>query len=315
MAQWNASYQRQFAKDWLASLSYLGNKTTHVWLASDLNHTVYIPGTCGSGPCSTTGNTNQRRLLYLARPQDGQYFSGLFSTDDGGNANYNGLLTSVQHRFTSNFTLLANYTYSHCLNYGDINGNIGTGYYQNDYTRSPEYASCAYNITHMFNVTGVVTSPAPGKTFAARVLGNWKLAPLLRATTGMPINITSGKDNSLSAIGRDRPNQVLADPYPATQTPTLWINPTAFVQNPTGTFGTLGRNAVRGPGSLRVDTALSREFVIQERFRLEARGEAFNVINHANFSAPNTNLSSSSFGRITAAADPRILQFALKLRL
>jgi hypothetical protein len=62
-----------------------------------------------------------------------------------------------------------------------------------------------------------------------------------------------------------------------------------------------------------VDAALSREFAMTERLRMEARAEGFNVINHANFSAPNTNLSSSSFGRITSAGDPRILQFALKL--
>jgi hypothetical protein len=312
-AQWNVSYQRQFAKDWMASVSYLGNKTTHVWLAADLNHATYIPGNCGSVPCSTTGNTNQRRLLYLARPQDGQYFSGLFSTDDGGNANYNGILTSVQHRFSGGFTLLANYTWSHCLSYGDINGNIGTGYYQDDIHRAPEYGSCAYDIRHMVNVTGVAVSPVTGKTLAGRLLGNWKFAPLIRATTGMALTVTSGKDNSLTAIGRDRPNQVLVSPYPATQTPVEWINPAAFVPNSIGTFGDLGRNSLRAPGMLRVDAALSREFAITERMRLEARGEGFNVINHANFSAPNTNLSSSSFGRITSASDPRILQFALKL--
>jgi hypothetical protein len=165
----------------------------------------------------------------------------------------------------------------------------------------------------MFNITGVAVSPVRGKTLAAQLLGNWKIAPLIRATTGIPLNVTVGKDNSLTAIGRDRPNQVLADPYPASQTPSQWINPAAFLPNATGTFGALGRNALRAPGSLRVDVALSREFPLREKFRLEARAEGFNVINHANFSAPSANLSSASFGRITSAGDPRILQFALKL--
>ncbi len=313
MAQWNVSYQRQFAGDWLASVSYLGNKTTHVWLATDLNYATYIPGTCGSGPCSTTGNTNQRRVLYLARPQDGRYFTGLFSTDDGANANYNGLLASVQHRFSRGFTLLANYTWSHCLNYGDPNGNIATGYYQDDRTRAPNYGNCAWDLRHMFNASMVVLSPVKGNTWAGRILGNWRLAPLVRRTTGMAINVTSGRDNSLTAVGRDRPNPVLANLYPATRTPAQWISPAAFVPNPTGTFGALGRNALRAPGALRVDAALSREFPVKERLRLEARGEGFNVINHANFNAPSTNLSSANFGRITSAGDPRILQFALKL--
>src|SRR5207253_2671368 len=186
------------------------------------------------------------------------------------------------------------------------NGNIGVGYYQDDLRRYPDYASCAYDIRHMVNVTGVAESPVKGNTLAARLLGNWKLAPLIRATTGIPINVTVGRDNSLTAIGRDRPNQVLADPYPASQSPAQWINPAAFVPNATGTFGGLGRNALRAPGSLRVDVALSREFRMLERFRLEARAEGFNVINHANYNAPSTNLSSANFGRITSAGDPRI---------
>ena len=313
MAQWNISYQRQFAKEWLASVSYLGNKTTHVWLESDLNPVVYIPGTCGSGQCSTTGNSDQRRVLYRLRPQDGQYFTQIRSTDDGGNANYNGMLASVQHRFSHGFTLLANYTWSHCLNYGDPNGNLGNGVYQDDLTRKPEYGSCGWDITHMFNTSVVVLSPVRGSGWAGRLLGSWKLAPLVRATTGMPINVTSGRDNSLRAVGKDRPNQVLEDPYPDTRSPSQWIIPTAFVPNPTGTFGTLGRNALRAPGALRVDAAFSREFPITERLRLEARGEGFNVINHANFNAPSTTLSSANFGRITSAGEPRILQFALKL--
>ena len=312
-SQWNVSYQRQFGQDWLASVSYLGNKSTHVWLGTDLNHTIYIPGTCGSTACSTIANENQRRVLYLANPAQGQYFATLISNEYDGNANYNGLLASMQHRFSHSFTVLMNYTLSHCLNYADINGNIVAGYYQNPVNRQAEYASCAYDIRDMFNMTGVAVSPVRGNTLAGRVLGNWRLAPLIRATSGMPINVLSGRDNSLTGENLDRPNQVLPDPYPATQTPSHWINPAAFVQNPTGTFGTIGRNALRSPGTLRVDVSLSREFVFRERLRLEARFEAFNVINHANFSAPNVSLISATFGQITAAGDPRILQFALKL--
>jgi hypothetical protein len=77
---------------------------------------------------------------------------------------------------------------------------------------------------------------------------------------------------------------------------------------------------------VNVDVALSRIFGVTERFRLEARAEAFNIINHANFvggispagtvqsyTTMNTNLSSSSFGLVQSAFDPRILQFALKV--
>ncbi|MBZ5575567.1 MAG: hypothetical protein LAP40_03280 [Acidobacteriia bacterium] len=55
-------------------------------------------------------------------------------------------------------------------------------------------------------------------------------------------------------------------------------------------------------------------FTIREALKLAAHAEAFNAIKHANFDAPNTTATSSNFGKITAAADPRILQFALKAR-
>src|SRR5947207_6705484 len=42
--------------------SYLGNKTTHLWInGGEVNPAIYIPGTCNGSLCSTTGNTNQRR--------------------------------------------------------------------------------------------------------------------------------------------------------------------------------------------------------------------------------------------------------------
>ena len=76
---------------------------------------------------------------------------------------------------------------------------------------------------------------------------------------------------------------------------------------------------------MSVDVALSRIFAFSERWSLQARAEAFNVLNHANFvggispagqpsfTTMSTNLSSSTYGQVQAAFDPRILQFAMKL--
>jgi hypothetical protein len=91
------------------------------------------------------------------------------------------------------------------------------------------------------------------------------------------------------------------------------LNPAAFVKNPTGTFGTLGRDLLRGPGLITVNVALVRLFRLTERLHLETRFEAFNAINHTNFSNPTATFTSATFGRITASGDPRILQFAMKL--
>jgi hypothetical protein len=148
-----------------------------------------------------------------------------------------------------------------------------------------------------------------------RILGNWQIAPLIRYNTGVPLNVLTGKDNSLTNINLDRPNLVLPNAvYTAALGPSLqWVNPSAFAANALGTFGNLGRNAVNGPNQFSFNTAVTRRFYYKERCHLEARAEAFNVLNHTSLGSPGVTLSSSTFGRIQSAGDPRILQFALKL--
>ncbi len=65
LLQFNVSYERQFATNWLISLAYIGNRTNHLWLGKEINPGIYIPGQ------STTSNVNTRRYLYLTNPVAG----------------------------------------------------------------------------------------------------------------------------------------------------------------------------------------------------------------------------------------------------
>jgi hypothetical protein len=101
-----------------------------------------------------------------------------------------------------------------------------------------------------------------------------------------------------------------------------WVNPALYKENATGTFGNAGHYSLRTPGYFDIDAAISRTFRVAERYAVQARVEAFNLTNHPNFGGPtpstgvtlgqNANVSSSNFGRITTAGDPRILQGAIK---
>ena len=91
--------QRQFG-DWLASASYLGNHSMHLWRATELNPAVFGPG-------ATTGNINQRAALILQNPQQGQFYGTIGQVDDTGRANYNALLLSVQRRLKNNLSVLS----------------------------------------------------------------------------------------------------------------------------------------------------------------------------------------------------------------
>ena len=76
------------------------------------------------------------------------------------------------------------------------------------------------------------------------------------------------------------------------------------------------RNGLRGPGQTNLDLSISKHFLIRERYDLELRGDAFNVLNHTEFQNPDTTytITSSTFGQISTTYDPRILQLALHLR-
>ncbi len=344
VVNYNVSYQRQLPGGWLGSVSLLGNKTTHIWSdGGEVNPATFL----GLGPCtingvnystcSTTSNTNQRRRLYLANPTLGAAYASINTMDDGAVAHYEGLLLSVQRRFANNYSFNANYTNSNCVSDADFGAALAASSNSQPFNRHADWGPCNFDTRHNFNMTIVALSSfkSAGK-LVNMLFSDWQLAPLIHASSGQPLTITTGKDNSLTSINgssNDRPNQVLPDVRATnpicnngTTACAQWLNPAAYTPNPLGTYGNVGRGAARGPGTFNFDAALSRTFRINERYSLQARGEAFNLINHTNlvgaispagtvagFTTLDTNLSSSTFGRSRGAFDPRIMQVAMKL--
>jgi len=167
----------------------------------------------------------------------------------------------------------------------------------------------------LFNASMVYSSQFGRGGLLSHLLSHWNIAPLVRYQSGLPVNPASGKDNSLTGVGNDRPNVASTTTYTGAPHGLLYqyVNPNLYVPNPIGTYGNAGHNSLRGPGYFDVDVAVTREFKLYERLTFHARGEAFNALNHPNFGLPNTNISSSSFGQIRSARDPRILQASMKL--
>lgn len=310
MQQWNLSLQHQVKGDWLLSANYLGNKSTHRWVTTQMDPAVYIPGTCGSGPCSTTANVNSRRVLALANPQAGQAFSSLVHVDDGANASYNGLLVSVNRRLQRHFSLLANYTLSHCISEGDVQSEI-TGGYQNPNSRRGERGNCVVDIRHIFNGSLVAETPHLRGGFGHKLVSDWEVSTIVTKRSGFWFSPSAGRDNSLTGVGADRPN-VVADSHLDQPSLQRWFNTAAYVPNSTGAYGNAGRNSLQGPGSFNIDMALMRRISVRESQYLQIRAEAFNILNHPTFGLPRSGLTDANFGRILGANDPRILQFAMK---
>jgi hypothetical protein len=263
-----------------------------------------------AGPCSNTSNANNRRLLYLANPTKAQYYAGLTAFGDGANANYNGLLVSLQHRFTHHFTVLANETWSHCLTESEVALN-GGGFGQDAFNRHAEYGNCLSAKQHVFNLTSVVTSPKFSTRWMSVLAGGWQESTIFTASTGSYSTVTVGTDNSRTGNGGDRPN-VVGNPNLNAPTLTRWFDTSAFQTAAIGSFGNAGRGTILGPGAWNFDVALSRSFPVTEHQKVDFRAEAFNLFNHARFGNPSTAMNSATYGQITTARDPRIMQFALK---
>jgi len=333
--QYNAGMQHLFGKDWLFSMTYLGNTMNHSWIGNEINPSVYIPGistgaagSCGSlttglglpaagTACSNTSNTQNRRILSLANQASGAFYSTQVIANDGANSNYNGLLTSLEHKFAHNYTILANYTWSKCLNIGPLTTLATEGAVQNPYNLKSDYGYCTSDARHIFNFSMVANSSWHGNKFATYALSGWQIAPIVRITSGLPFNITTGADNSLTGINLDRPNVVpgvqtyLKSPHVKTGIP--FLNKAAFAANPLGTFGNVRHFGYIAPNYVDVDLSVSRDFRLYERLVMKARVDGFNVVNHPNFNAPSAqSFSSGTFGQITTAQDPRILQGVLK---
>jgi len=304
MQQWNLSIQRQMGKSWLLSGSYLGSESVHVWTAYEANPGVFGPG-------ATTANLNSRRLLSLLNLSQGQYYGTVTTLDDGGTSNYHGLLLSAQRRLANNISVLANWTFSHCISDAITQEIAGSSYVQNG-NRRADRGNCNADRRHIVNLSLVAQSPKFGHHVASLIASGWQLSTIMRAQTGNFNTVTTGVDNALSGVGGQRPSQVAANAFDPNPTVDHYLSRAAFASPANGTYGTVGTFNIQNPNSVQVDMGLSRSFRIVEGQALQVRWEVFNVPNRMNASAPVTALNNANFGKIQAASDPRIMQFAVK---
>ena len=93
----------------------------------------------------------------------------------------------------------------------------------------------------------------------------------------------------------------------------FWFNPAAFALPAPGTFGNAGKGIIWGPDSQIWNVAVRKNFAVTERVRVQLRGEAYNFLNHPNWSNPSTTPTSAAFGKVQAKTGNREMQVALRL--
>jgi hypothetical protein len=206
-------------------------------------------------------------------------------------------------------------------------------YYSHDQFR----AVSDFDLPNYFNFQGAWELPFRKITsHGQRFLGGWTLYPLVTYRSGQALNVRSGISDAATRpgpSGAGDPSLVEAnlvapltyfDPHMYQKagngrTGNFYIDPTALVavaNDPTlRTYGTLGRNAFRGPDRTNLDVSISKKLAIarEGRVGIEIIGNFFNILNHTEFANPSTSITSSTFGQISSTADPRILQLAARL--
>ncbi len=321
--QWSFGIQRELASNLVLDVSYLGSQGHRLPIGWNINQAFPGPGSVASRrPFPAFGNIT------------GGYISSI------GNSNFNGLTTRVERRMSKGLSLITSYTWSKSIDDGvgiSAGSDASTAFAQDARNLRAERSVSDFDVTHRFVFSYVYDLPFSqihNKPLHA-IAGGWQLTGILTLQTGPPLNVVSGRDESNTAGGADRPN-VIGDWHIPNPGPGRWFNTCTLLANGTkrnclpgdtpawqinavGTFGNAGRNLLRADGLKNFDLGLSRSFRFTERVSLQFRSEFFNLPNHANFGLPNESAASSSFAAITRAAfqsqtgAQRQIQFAAKI--
>jgi hypothetical protein len=309
---WNLTLERQLSQGWLVRAAYVGSRSNHIGETVQLNPAVYIPG--------STLSIDQRRLFRSS-------LGGISQLSESINSLYQSAQLTVEKRLTHGLSILANYTWSKSLDdlpFGaiigeEVGGNSSPipwylpGRHQFDYGPSEFDHRQRLVISYVWQLPKL----AGASRLVRGVFGDWQTTGILTVQTGGPLTIVSGNNASQTNLGGERA-VVAGAPYGPGACKNVapcvdYLNAVSFQLAPIGTFGNAGKGSVRGPNQLNSDMGFFKNIPIHERWRLQFRGELFNIFNRVNFNDPTTSVSAAGFGSIRGAADPRIGQLALKL--
>ena len=276
-------------------------------------------------PCSAT------KQPILPYPTLGQ----IEYRDPLGNAIYHGLDFTLERRFASGLSFRAAYTWSKSIdNTAEHLSAYGSNSFgQNGYNFHTWRGLSDFDVPQRLVVSYIYELPfGKNKPFAnhgalAYIVGGFQTSGSLTLASGRPFTIFASSNSSSIDIGlQNALANVIGTPV-MPETVTCWFyaakNPgcagisgtDAFSTPAPGVLGNEGRNNLRGPDTKVFDFSLDRNFFITERTTLQFRWEVFNLSNTVQFALPNTNYSGGTPGVITAlAGDPRIMQFALRLK-
>ena len=272
--------------------------------------------------CNPTGAPNTPGT---GCPVDGTpVFTDIFAEDTIANSNYNALEILMEKRFSRGLQFQAAYTFSKSIDDGSTFEET-----LNPFNPKSSRALSLFNSAQRFVISYDWELPIPKYSgWKEKILDDWEISGITQFQSGFPIRLNTEDDNelinSLFFLGTEAPSLVAPfqklNPHKVYSslgltTPGYWFNPNDFQDPPLGQFNNgTQRTICCGPGLDDWDFSIHKKISLSETRYFQFRAEIFNLFNHTNFSNPDGGFSDgpTSFGRITSAGDPRLLQFALK---
>ena len=333
--QWHLDVQKELPSHFVATVSYVGSKGTHLTQQRNLNQLLPVssgnPFAAGQPITSADCNSlSASGTLANGTPVTGQAatnlgiacgndpnpsrpnvgFGDLTRLEDQANSIYNAMQATVR-RTVGDLTLSFAYTYSHSI---DNSSDRYDGAFVNTYNLANNRASSNFDLRHNLAISYVYALPFfKGSGLTHHVLGGWQVSGITIAQTGTPFSVTNGTDFGDAAgvangVGTGSRPDFVGNPQVSSQVNVpgirgpLLFNPAAYAV-PTGlTFGDVGRNTLSNPGRLNFDFGLFKRFSFTETRALDFRWENFNLFNHTQYNGVNGSMD--CVGPSGTAGDP-----------
>jgi carboxypeptidase family protein len=322
--QWQVSIEHQFAKNFMASVAYVGSHGSNLQFPTDVNQITSAAGIAASS--ANLGFVQADRPFPAWGTLTGYNYNAL--------SNYNALQTLITKRYTNGLLFSANFVWSHMLDDQDSGGwgsRGGTQYWQLGNNPAANYGNSNFDIPIAFKGYASYDLPfGQGKQFLNNskpldlIVGGWRFAGTWLVQSGNPFTVVMNDNMNATitgcgvggtASGGDVNNGCNWFPnvtgnVNGPKTTSEWFNTAAFVSPsaPSKTdpsalfeFGNEGRNILRGPRLSVVNLSLAKAVRFKERYSLELRADFVNALNHPSLGLPGQTLGAPNFGEINAA--------------
>jgi len=296
---WQLSAQRDLPAALQLTAMYLGTKGTRL-------PQEFLPNTFPSGALGPSG------YVYLA---------------SNGNSTRNAAQIQLRRRLRSGFTASAQYTFSKAFDDAPLmaGGQVvtanqgGTAIAQNWLNLGAERAPSNFDQRHQLTLQTQYTTGVGVRGGA--LLGGWKGALFQQWTFASQLNVGSGLPQTPIYFAAVRGTGVTGNLRPdltgasiQETPPGLFLNPESYRAPAPGQWGNAGRNSITGPSQFALNGSLGRSFQWGDRYNIDLRIDATNVLNHVTFKSWNTTVNNAQFG-LPKSVDPmRSVQTTMRLK-